>query len=107
VTRARTSTSREPAVWPTYSKVTGSACGLTAATVTSGGGIPPIGPCPPPLPPFSLPFEGLQAATTKAVDTMTRCLKLMRNLDFARRGEGRDSNAPYDDECCSCNRFRC
>jgi hypothetical protein len=77
VTRARTSTSREPAVWPTYSQLTGSASWVAVVTVTSGGGMPPpIGPWPPP---FSLPLEGLQAATTTPHDTSTSCLKRMRN----------------------------
>src|SRR5437899_10001353 len=64
-TRARTSTSREPAVCPTYSNVTGSACGATMTTVTSGGGMP--APGPPLWPPLSgAPFEGLQAASARA-----------------------------------------
>src|SRR6266487_2222533 len=37
VTRARTSTSREPAIWPTYSKAAGTDCACTATTATSGG----------------------------------------------------------------------
>src|SRR6266851_10262522 len=37
VTRARTSTSREPAIWPTYSKLAGTDCACTATTATSGG----------------------------------------------------------------------
>src|SRR5262245_38423917 len=44
VTRARTSTSREPSVWPTYSNDTGIALGATVTAVTSGGGMPPPGP---------------------------------------------------------------
>src|SRR2546427_9005250 len=64
-TRARTSTSREPAVCPTYSNVTGSACGATMTTVTSGGGMP--APGPPLWPPLSgAPFEGLHAASARA-----------------------------------------
>src|SRR5881396_1981431 len=64
-TRARTSTSREPAVCPTYSNVTGSACGATVTTVTSGGGMP--APGPPLWPPLSgAPFEGLHAASARA-----------------------------------------
>src|SRR6266571_3169500 len=43
VTRARTSTSREPAVWPTYSNVAGTDCGCTVTTATSGGGMPACG----------------------------------------------------------------
>src|SRR6266571_7051862 len=43
VTRARTSTSREPAVWPTYSKVAGTDCGCTVTTATSGGRMPACG----------------------------------------------------------------
>src|SRR5258705_9381393 len=43
VTRARTSTSREPAVWPMYSNVAGTDCGCTVTTATSGGGMPPCG----------------------------------------------------------------
>src|SRR2546430_1194717 len=65
-TRARTSTSREPAVCPTYSNVTGSACGATVTTVTSGGGMP--APGPPLWPPLSgAPFEGLQAAPVRGI----------------------------------------
>src|SRR5713226_7422272 len=65
VTRARTSTSREPAAWPTYSNVAGSACGATVTTVTSGGGMP--APGPPLWPPLSgAPFEGLHAASARA-----------------------------------------
>ena len=48
-TRARTSVSREPVVWPVYSSCTGSALACTVMTDTSGGGIlppaAPIGPC--------------------------------------------------------------
>src|SRR5437763_10585526 len=40
VTRARTSTSLEPSVWPTYSKATGKLCGATESTLTSAGGKP-------------------------------------------------------------------
>src|SRR5438128_6697484 len=40
VTRARTSTSREPAIWPTYSKLAGTDCACTATTATSGGMCP-------------------------------------------------------------------
>jgi len=40
VTRARTSTSFDPCVWPTYSKVTGNVCGATVLTVTAAGGNP-------------------------------------------------------------------
>src|SRR5690242_7017171 len=40
VTRARTSTSLEPCVCPTYSKLTGNVCGWTACTVTAAGGKP-------------------------------------------------------------------
>src|SRR5256885_6032278 len=40
VTRARTSTSREPAIWPTYSNVAGTDCACTATTATSGGTCP-------------------------------------------------------------------
>src|SRR5258708_21818471 len=43
VTRARTSTSREPVVWPTYSKVAGTDCGCTVTTATSGGRMPACG----------------------------------------------------------------
>src|SRR5256885_433680 len=43
VTRARTSTSREPAVWPTYSKVAGTDCGCTVTTATSGARMPACG----------------------------------------------------------------
>src|SRR5690606_24613951 len=39
--RARTSTSREPSVWPTCSKVTGRERGWTVTVVTSGAGMPP------------------------------------------------------------------
>src|SRR5882762_10792138 len=64
-TRARTSTSREPAVCPTYSNVAGSACGATVTAVTSGGGMP--APGPPLWPPLSgAPFEGLHAASASA-----------------------------------------
>src|SRR5207247_10353629 len=64
-TRARTSTSLEPAVCPTYSNVTGSACGATVTTVTSGGGMP--APGPPLCPPLSdAPSEGLHAARARA-----------------------------------------
>src|SRR5688572_25991545 len=76
VTRARTSTSREPAVWPTYSQLTGSASWATVVTVTSGVGMPPIGPWPPP---FSLPLEGLHAARTATDKRTTRRLKPMRS----------------------------
>ena len=61
-TRARTSTSREPAVCPAYSKLSGKVCGVTLTTFTSGGGMPmPGGP-----PFFSEPFDGLHAASTSA-----------------------------------------
>src|SRR5689334_19797045 len=40
VTRARTSTSFEPAVWPTYSNATGKLRGATETTLTSAGGKP-------------------------------------------------------------------
>src|SRR6266513_2233172 len=43
VTRARTSTSREPAVWPTYSKVAGTDCGCTVTIATSGARMPACG----------------------------------------------------------------
>src|ERR1700757_2223237 len=43
VTRARTSTSREPAVCPTYSKAAGTDCGCTVTTATSGAGMPACG----------------------------------------------------------------
>jgi hypothetical protein len=71
-TRARTSTSREPAVCPTYSKTTGSERGLTVMVVTSGGGMP-IGP-PGPLPlPFSIgPADGPQPARTRTSKEATR-----------------------------------
>src|SRR5262245_22298905 len=59
VTRARTSTSREPTVCPTYSKVTGSEAGVTVTTLTSAAGWAPG----PPLPPLSA-LEGPQAAST-------------------------------------------
>ena len=84
VTRAQTSTSREPTVCPTYSQLTGSACASAATTVTSGAGIPPMGP-PWPLPPFSLPFEGLQAATTALRRTGQSCLKRMRIPRLSQR----------------------
>jgi hypothetical protein len=52
VTRARTSASFDPAVCPTYSKVTGKDAGWTLIVVTSGGGKPPMPPgdcgCPQP-----------------------------------------------------------
>src|SRR6266536_3123248 len=41
VTRARTSTSLEPRVWPTYSNATGKLCCATVRVVTSVGGKPP------------------------------------------------------------------
>src|SRR2546423_13239290 len=40
VTRARTSTSLDPSVWPTYSKAIGKLCGATERTLTSAGGKP-------------------------------------------------------------------
>jgi hypothetical protein len=40
VTRARTSASFEPAVWPTYSKRSGTVDVLAASIVTGAGGKP-------------------------------------------------------------------
>src|SRR2546430_1196628 len=73
-TRARTSTSREPAVCPTYSNVTGSARGATVTTVTSGRGLP--APGPPLWPPLSgAPVRGIvytpdQLVGLEAVDEL-------------------------------------
>src|SRR5437868_12886620 len=54
-TRARTSMSREPAVWPTYSKVAGRLAVVTFSTATAAGGGPPPGPPWPSGPPWALP----------------------------------------------------
>src|SRR6478736_3131903 len=43
--RARTSVSREPAVWPTYSKPVSILRGCTVTTLTCGGGIAPGAAC--------------------------------------------------------------
>src|SRR5262245_42869226 len=106
VTRARTSTSREPAVWPTYSHVTGSACAFALVTVTSDGGMPPPGPWPPP--PFSLPLEGLHAATRKgsnaAMDSGRSLARSMRKPELEGDWEGADSTAGRRGEYCRCNR---
>src|SRR3954471_2502938 len=66
-TRARTSTSREPAVCPGYSNTTGSDCCCTVVTDTSGGGKPMPGP-----PFFSEPLEGLHAARMKHSSETTK-----------------------------------
>jgi len=59
LTRARTSTSREPAVWPVYSNDASTALGCTVTVLTAAGGLPPPGPpCA-----AVLPLELLQAAT--------------------------------------------
>jgi hypothetical protein len=76
VTRARTSTSREPAVWPTYSKLTGTARSSTVIALTSGGGMPAPGP-PWPFPPLSWPSDCPQAASTSAAPISRKCLKRM------------------------------
>src|SRR4051794_27229311 len=62
VTRARTSTSFEPCVWPTYSNVTGKVFCVAATTVTSAGGKPAKPP-----PPFGC--EGPQAARAAAIES--------------------------------------
>ena len=74
VTRARTSTSREPAVCPTYSNATGSDLGSTVTALTSAGGMAPPGAA---VRLFSCPPEGLQAASAGTSAIRTICLKRM------------------------------
>src|SRR5688572_14459700 len=59
-TRARTSASLDPAVWPTYSNRIGTVAVLTSCTVTGAGGNPPF-------PPLSSPLARPQAVNTTAV----------------------------------------
>src|SRR5262245_12361242 len=98
-TRARTSTSREPAVCAVYSIVTGRVCGWTLVTFTSEGGMPPPGP-PCPLPPLSCPSPEPQAANARTSKLTPRCLKRigirgeeLRGLDSIRESV----------KCCTCN----
>src|SRR5688572_6351553 len=88
VTRARTSTSREPAVCPTYSKATGRDFASTVTALTSAGGMPPPGP-PWPPPPFSWPPEGLQAASAGTSASRTICLIRMNISTDLLSGRGR------------------
>src|SRR5260221_3396005 len=72
VTRARTSTSREPSVCPVNSKFAGSVFCSTAITETCAGGMPPPGPWPPlPSPP------GPQAASGTRSIREAMCLERM------------------------------
>src|SRR5215472_9374407 len=63
VTRARTSTSLEPAVCPTYSNATGKLCGATERTLTSAGGKPANA---------ALDWDGLQPTSKSAATTLSR-----------------------------------
>jgi hypothetical protein len=73
-TRARTSTSREPAVWPVYSIGAGRERVSTVTTATSEGGKPGGGPP-----------EGPQATRNRAA--MARTLVRIRSMGCALQGQ--------------------
>ncbi len=76
MTRARTSTSREPAVCAAYSKVCGRSRGSASATFTSGGGMPAPGP-----PFFAASLPPGPAAGPHAASEMARIEQAMTRIN--------------------------